>query len=315
MSSNTKVLSCQALSLQSIDFSLEWNLHPWEFSTIPHKLHESFTLNGIIHPPIVKPADRKSYSIVAGAKRLHFLMKYHSSEPVNCMVLEQKTPFATLLHLILADQNCSSSLSLAEKARFIKLALRELTMEQIISIFNHELQLPKGRAIIRILEQLLQQEQEFITATHEGRIQDKMVGQLLSLADQRDRSALIRIFKDLAMGDGKQKKLFNLIRDIAYREDLSIADYLQQPKITEILQHQEMNIPQKIQNLGNLLQQENSPTASQAEEQFLQEVKSLHLEPNQTLSHSPSFEKDEVTLSITFKNLQDCQEYLQQKMC
>ena len=115
------------------------------------------------------------------------------------------------------------------------------------------------------------------------------------------------------MGTGKQKRFFNLIRDIAFREGSSITSYLQKKEITEILDHKDMNIPQKIKHLGNLLQHELNPTSSLAEGAFEKQVASLQLPANYAISHSPSFEKDEITLSITFKDFDECAQYLSQQ--
>ena len=116
------------------------------------------------------------------------------------------------------------------------------------------------------------------------------------------------------MGDGKQKKFFSLIRDIAFRKGSSITAFLQKKDIRAILDHTEMNIPQQIHHLGSLLQQEINPSSSLAEEVFAQQVKTLRLPEKYQVSHSPSFEKDEITVSITFKDFAECQQYLQQKM-
>jgi hypothetical protein len=74
-----------------------------------------------------------------------------------------------------------------------------------------------------------------------------------------------------------------------------------------------MNIPQKIDHLGNKLQQDLAPSSTQAEEVFIKQVKSLQLPANHALSHSPSFEKDEITLAITFKNFAECEQYLRKQ--
>jgi hypothetical protein len=71
-----------------------------------------------------------------------------------------------------------------------------------------------------------------------------------------------------------------------------------------------MNIPQQIHHLGALLLQQTNPSSSQAEEVFIKQVKALYLPKNYAVSHSPSFEKDEITLSITFKNFAECEQYL-----
>jgi hypothetical protein len=71
-----------------------------------------------------------------------------------------------------------------------------------------------------------------------------------------------------------------------------------------------MNIPQKIDRLGCLLQQESFPSSSMAEGNFVKQVKNLRLPENYSISHSPFFEKDEITLSIGFKNFAACKQFL-----
>ena len=83
--------------------------------------------------------------------------------------------------------------------------------------------------------------------------------------------------------------------------------YEEKKEITAILNHNEMNVPQKIHHLGNLLQQAMTPASALAEGAFVKQVASLQLPANHSISHSPSFEKDEITLSITFKDFVACE--------
>lgn len=304
------LLSHQSIPFGSINFSTDWNLHPWEFRAIPTELQENLSLNGIIHPPIVIADSAKTYAIVSGARRLEFAQKYTSFQRINCLVIDKYAPPAAVLNLILTDQSCAGSLSLAEKARFVEISSRILAPKDIVTTFMARLQIKNGRSTISNLLKIMQQDERIIREIHAGRIQDRMVTEILSLPEEADRLAIIQLFTNLGMGDGKQKRFFNLIRDMAFREKLSVTSFLQKDTITEILKHKEMNVPQKIQHLGNLLQHQITPTYSLAEEAFVKEVKSIHLPANHTITHSPYFEKDQITLSITFKNFADCAQYL-----
>ena len=306
-------LSCRSIPLNSINYSVEWNLHPWDARTIPPDLQEDLALNGIIRPPVVIADSANTFTVVSGARRIEFARRFPGSSQIDCMVLDKNAPHSFILHLILTDQSCTSSLSLAEKARFVELACRFLKMEDVAAIFQTKLQLKKGRSAIPDLLRILAQDEEIIREVHAGRLQDRMVAEIFSLQEADDRLTLIRLFRNLGMGDGKQKRFFNLIRDIAFRQGSSIAAYLRQKEITAILDHQEMNIPQKIDHLGNKLQQDLAPSSTQAEEVFIKQVKSLQLPANHALSHSPSFEKDEITLAITFKNFAECEQYLRKQ--
>ncbi len=303
-------LSHQSIPLDSINFSTEWNLHPWEFRVIPAELQEDLAQNGVIHPPFVIADSEDTFVIVTGSRRIEFISRFIGPSEVDCMVINRDAPYSFILNLILVDQNCASKLSLAEKAQFVKIASRGLKMEAIVTTFQKKLQLKNGRSVIPNLLNILQQDKKIISEIHAGRIQDRMASEIISLPEEADKLALVQLFKNLGMGEGKQKRFFNLIRDIVFREGLSISSYLQNKEITEILDHKEMNVPQKIQHLGGLLQHAISPMTSSAEEIFAKHVKELQLPENLSISHSPSFEKDEITLSITFKNLADCERYL-----
>lgn len=304
-------LSCRSIPLDSISFSTDWNLHPWDFRSISEELQENFTENGIIHPPIVIAKSDKTYTLVAGARRVEFLKNSIGLSSIDCMLIADDAPDSFILKLILADQNCAAKLSLAEKARFVEISSKFLDKEEIVTTFQTKLRLKNGPAAIPDLLKILQQDTSIIKAIHAGQIQDKMVSDILSLPEEGDRWALVQLFIALGMGDGKQKRFFTLLRDLAYREGSPIASYIKKKEIEEILNHRVMNIPQKIQHLGNLLQHELTPRSMEAESSFEKQVKELQLPAHSAISHAPYFEKDEVTLSITFKDLAVCKQYLE----
>lgn len=317
MQSNSSMLKMyltgQSIPLSSIKLCTDWNLHPWEFGIIPAELEESLTLNGIIHPPLVIADSAKAFTVISGAKRLEFARRISGLSPLYCMVLAKDTPPHIILNLLFADQSATSNISLAEKARFVEIACRLFSIDDVERTYQKKLQLRPGRSTISGLLNILQQDQIIIKEIHAGRLQDRMVSEILSLPEESDKLALVQLFKSCGMGDGKQKRFFTLIRDIALREGLTISAYLQQKKIRAILDHEEINVPQKIHHLGELLQQENSPSYSLAERAFVKQVKELHLPINYSISHSPSFERDEITLSITFKNIDACKNFLLQE--
>lgn len=307
-------LTYQSIPLDALHFTPAWNLHPWDFRVIPPELHESLTQNGVIHPPLVIADSAQSFAIVSGARRIEFVRKLSGPSHIDCLIVEKEASPSAILHLILADQSSVSPLSLAEKARFIEIACQFLKMADVATLFRTKLQLKNGRSALADVLKILQQDEKIIREIHAGRLQERMVADILSLPEETDRLTLVQFFKDLGMGDGKQKKFFNLIRDIAFRKGSSITAFLQKEDVRAILDHAEMNIPQQIHHLGTLLLQEIHPSSSLAEELFAQQVKTLQLPKNYAVSHSPSFEKDDITLSITFKNFAECQHYLIEKL-
>jgi ParB family chromosome partitioning protein len=304
--------SCRTIASASIDFTTEWSLHPWASAAISDELSDSFGRTGILHKPIVLAKAGGRFDIISGFRRLCFLVSSTKAERIDCLVLARTSKPAAILDILLTDQGLFQPLSLAEKAQFIQICSLFFDQKEIVAIYLERLHLPKRSSIINDLTVILGQDPLMITEIHAGRLQEKMVSELLRLPEQADQIAMIRLFKELAMGDGKQKKFFTLIRDISFRQGSSVAAYLKTPAIQEIVNNQGLNTPQKIFHLGNLLQQQIHPSFSQAEGDFVKRVGSLHLPACCTLSHSPSFETDEVTLSISFKNFSDCHVRIQE---
>lgn len=298
---------CRAVPLNAIVFSRHWSLHPWESTDISDELAHSFHRVGILHKPILLAREGDSFDILCGFKRLRFASSTaHWTENVECLVFAKDSEPTTLLDTLLTDQSLSRPLSLAEKARFVEICCRFLSPQEIVAVYLDRLQLRKQISTIGELENILRQDPIIIAEIHSGRLQEKMVAELLKLPANSDRTAMVRVIRDLALGDSKQKRFLTLIRDLAFRQESSIARYLTSPPISEILTHPVLNVPQKIQHLSMYLQQQLCPMHTKAEEDFTCQVRDLQLPRQCTIAHSPSFEKDTVTLSITFNNFTDC---------
>jgi hypothetical protein len=300
-----ELYNCSIL-LSKIAFTSEWNLHPWDSQTISDTLLQSFHRTGIIHPPILLAKDDGFFDILCGRKRLQFALENSQVDSVVCLVFANNTEVAVLLDTLLTDQSFYHPLSLAEKAKFIEICTRFLKPQDIVSLYLERLQLRKKTSTINELINILQQHPTIIAEIHAGRLQEKMVMELLRLPESSDRIALVQLFRDLVMGDGKQKRFFSLIRDLAFRQNISISQYLKLEEISGILEHPVLNGTQKVHHLSNYLQHQLSPVSREAEEGFTRQVRALHLSPQCTISHSPSFEKDDIIFSITFGNFADC---------
>ncbi len=298
---------CRAVPLNAIVFSRDWSLHPWESADISDELAQSFHRVGILHKPILLAREGDTFDILCGFKRLRFASSTaHQIESVECLVFAKDIEATTLLDTLLTDQSLSRPLSLAEKARFVEICCRFFNHQEIVSVYLDRLQLRKQISTIGELENILRQDPIIIAEIHSGRLQEKMVAELLRLPASSDRIAMVHFIRDLALGESKQKRFFTYIRDLASRQDSPIARYLTSPPVSEILTHPVLNVPQKIQHLNMYLQQQLCPMHAKAEEDFTCRVRDLQLPPQCTISHSPSFEKDTITLSITFKNFTEC---------
>ena len=140
---------------------------------------------------------------------------------------------------------------------------------------------------------------------HYGHVTDKIISDLLKL-NQADRRRMVYLVGLLQLGGNKQKRFFTLCRDLSLRENTSICSLLDQPDIKAIIEHNEMNIPQKTSRLLGLLQKRCYPQSTAARENFQTQVLELSLPETCDISPSPFFEKDEVTLSLRFSDFEAC---------
>ena len=304
------LLKSHNIPVDWIDFSSSWNLHPWELYTLSGDLASSFSRAGILHPPILLARDDGRFEIVCGFKRLLFASSVLTQQEVGCLILDKNTEPTVILDIVLTDQNLARPLSTVEKAQFLEICSRYLQPREILDTFCDRLMVDRRLSTLSVLAEILRQHPLLISEAHCGALQEKIVRELLRIPSETDRVALVQLFKKLGMGEGKQRKFLPLIRDLAFRDEMPIAAFLENPSIEQILEHPEMNNPQKIQHLASFFQHQLHPLATNAEIEFLRDINALKIPENCTIDHSPSFEKDEVILSIAFKNLSVCKQWI-----
>lgn len=254
--------------------------------------------------------DNNSFTVVSGQRRIQFAATYLKQDSIDCKVIKNDIDPHLLFDIILEDLPHAGALSLAEKATFFLLASKYFEKKSLAPLFFSKLGIQRKQSFLHDLLGLLEQGPDFIAQAHGGLIEEQMLSELLRLKGE-DRTALIRLFSDLNLGTGKQKKMLNLLRDAAYKEELSISEYVEGQEIGAILEGDTLNVPQKAQHLDHYLQQQIYPELLKAENTFTVEVKALNLQKNQKISHSPAFEKDTVTLSMEFDSLDQCRSFLQ----
>ncbi len=301
--------SFQYVAFNDLRFTGKWDVHPWDSDCYPEELKNSIIHTGIIHPPYLLQRPDKTFEIVSGRKRLHIADKYLDSDKVGCFILAERFPEKSVLNVLLTDQS-TSPFSLAEKARFIEIATGYMTKEEIIREFSGRLEIRKQPSVVDEMLKLLTLDVTILKEIHSGKLQFKMIGEILQIRDPEDRMALVTLFRNLSLGGGKQKKLFSLIRDLAGRSSTPISVFLNSDEIQRILNHEEMNPPQKAQHLGNFLQVKLTPSYLESKKKFTDFSKELELPKNFSLSHSQAFETDKITLAIVFKNSDECLQLL-----
>ncbi len=298
------------ISITEIIDTDTWNIHPFLEGKASGALQQSIFKTGIFHPPTLIKTHSKGYQVVCGNQRLRCLeIDRESNAQLICRILPSSTPSEQILQLLLEDQKHSGPLTIPEQARFIQLCLKSMDEQEIRDTFLIEMDLTKNVSTIPHLLKFLDFSPEIQRSIHFGLISDKLVHDLFRFSKQ-DQLALTQLFQSLQIGGGKQKRLLSLLRDHTLSTGKTICSLLEEEDIYTLLNHQAMNQPQKGNQLLALMQKRNFPLRTEAEERFSKDVQSLRLPQSCQLTHSPAFEKDEVFLTIRFKDIQACKDFL-----
>lgn len=269
-------------------------------------LTQSITRYGILHPPIVREKSAELYTIVTGWKRLQSLRACHAGNTVPCLVVSGQTPGTDVFLLILEEIQFTRPLTIVEKAILLKKITHFADTERIVSDFLPLLGLPPHAGSPKQALQLLTLEKPILQSLHEGQLNKIVAHDFLHLSS-RDRMALLQIITSLRLSFSYQKKLLVICRELAKRSNTSIEAWLNSDEVRNILSHPDANPPQKAKNLMLWLTDKHMPRYTQATAEFRRFITQLHLPKNVSVAHTPCFEDDEMTLSITFSDRKSLQ--------
>lgn len=292
------------LALNQIDFQDEtYLLQPVPSRQPPQKLIASIKRVGILHPPLVNMAERGRYRIITGRNRLLAAHKLHFTT-CDCHVLPVSSSPLETFSLLLEGKIASTPPTVVEQAIFFKKISPWIDIDKaarrFLPLLGLEAHPSQARKLLRInnLEEVIQE------ALHAGDLDPKVAWELEKLSFS-DRMALFEIMMTLKLSVANQKKITLISREVAVRTKTTIAAFLAGTQSQEILNSTDLNSPQKTSHFMTWLQKQQFPRLSQAEQEFKDFCRSLRLPQGASIQHSSFFEKDEISLTLTFKNQQE----------
>lgn len=297
------------ISPKDIDQTSEtFLLSPGKKEEADKKLLDSISRVGILSPPILIPRGPQSYQLVTGWGRLTAWQTRHGDKPLLSLVLAGNTREEDCLVIALEDILRKRPASAVEVALFFQKIGRHLDNLRIAERFLPLLGLPvKTETIDRYLS-LLNLEVPIIRAVQNDQLNERLAFELARLSI-RDRLAVFDVVESLHLSVSNQKKFFAGVTELAQRRKTSLLNVLTDSQPLEILNHPTANVPQQTAMLMNWLDRQRFPLLHEAETAFKEFRKDLHLPAEMTLEHVLSFERDTLTLSISFADadrLRDC---------
>ena len=197
-------------------------------------------------------------------------------------------------------------LTIVEKAIFLQKITPLADERQIAKEFMPRLSLASDTFAMQQTRKLLELEDHIILGMHQGYVNQTIAHDFISLS-VRDRSILFEIIASLKPSFSNQKKLIDICKELAGRENTSIAALLDNHEVYAILHHQDANPPQKTKNLMTWLSRKHKPRTFTGRRRIQPLYQAIRLPKNVSVAHTPFFEDDAVTLSITFRNRESLQ--------
>jgi len=306
------LLSLENIAFAGIDFSdTTYHLAPHQANDVPAGLRESILKTGLLHPPILKKTLTNGFQIVCGRKRLLAARETLEIKTCDCLILAAETDELRTFSIILEETLTSRQLSPIELATFFNKISPYLSIQDAARKFLPRLGLaPQTYHIDRLLA-LLELEAPLIDGLHTGSLHESTARELTKLPDS-DRLLLFEIIRLLRLSVGKQKKLVSACRELAIRHNATVKTVLASAELQDILHHPSANRSQKAAGIMIWLTKNLFPGLNEAEKNFKNFTRRLGLPKEMSLAHTPAFEKDAITLSITFKNKDELEKIWQQ---
>ncbi len=264
------------------------------------ELQESIQREGLINPPLLIEKSG-SYTIVCGFRRIAACRKlgWHA---ISAGILEPGNGDLDCLRFAIADNAFQRSLNLIETSRALhKLAAILGAGNQLPEIAGG-LGLPANPAVIYKIKDLCLLPEPIQRSILEDTISLSMANELATL-DSDNAQAFTRLFDQLKLSLNKQKEIITLITEISRRENIADFQVLQDQKLREIIDAEDLDRGQKGRNLRAMLRQRRFPRIVSAEKKYDLHCKNLKLGSDIKLIPPREFEGTTYTLNLSFSNL------------
>jgi hypothetical protein len=269
----------------------------------PHQrlLTHSLKTFGVLNPLLVHQLADGSLQLVDGFKRAAYAIQTNE-ETVPCHVLSHIS-VASVLDLLLLNRFTSVDRSPASRIRFICFALasgvpREVVTERYLPMLQfegHEKVLQKCEKVGALPEEVL------------AYLEEKRFSLKQCVHITRHPSDLLeQLFlwkKDLALTASIVEELLDNIKDILRAGDGSLADFIADTQVQDILRAPSLSPNEKTKALRQLVKRMRFPILTTVNDKIETMVSDLHLPPAVNLHWDRSLEKKEVAITINVSSL------------
>jgi len=265
------------------------------------ELAVSIQHDGLITPPILVQKPVSAYAIVSGYRRVHACQKLGFSD-IFARILNSDADPLGCLRLAIAENSLQRQLNLIEMSRAIQKLSSFFDSTVKMAAAAATLGLPTNPSILNKIKDLCL----LPWPVQQGVLNDAIS---LSMADELGKldpdSAVdfARLCGDLKFSLSKQKEILTMVIEIAQRENGTVRQVMNDPKLRKIIDDENLDRTQKGRQIRALLRQWRYPRISEAEKNYRRRHKQLKLGNDIKLVPPKDFEGTTYTLNLSFTNL------------
>lgn len=255
---------------------------------------------GLLNLPLLME-NNANYTIVSGFRRIEACQRLGWPN-INARILDSDTHRVECVKFAITDNAFQRPLNLVEQSRSIHMVSsffkdpRKLTKEMSV------LRLPTNQSIVKKIKRVCHLSPLIQSGILSNTISLTTALELGKLSqDAGDGFAIL--FYRLKLGLNRQREIITLVKEIAFRDDISIQDVLDEKGMQHILKNEDLDGSQKAGKLRIYLRQRRFPSITEAEKKFEAHAKKLKLGSGTKLIPPDNFEGTAYTLKISFKNL------------
>jgi ParB family chromosome partitioning protein len=261
----------------------------------------SIQYDGLITPPTLMKKPASGYVVISGFRRINACKKLGCNE-IGARILDSNADQLACLRLAIAENALQRQLNLIETSRaFQKLASFCGDNNQLKEAAS-SLGLPANPSIINKVKDLCWLPWPVQCSILNDAISLSIAVELGTL-EPDSAVAFACLFDQLKLSLNKQKEILTLVDEIARRENNSVRQVLQDPKLQEIINDNDLDRTQKGSRIRAFLRQRRFPRIVKAEKNYQLHYKQLRLGSDIKLIPPKDFEGTTYMLNLNFSNL------------
>ncbi len=257
---------------------------------------------GVLNLPLL--LEKKSrYIILCGFRRIEACRRLDRLD-VKARILDSDTKKLECARYAVTDNAFQRPLNLIEKSRSIRMLSNFYTDHRRLSKEMSLLGVPCHESIIKRIKDI---------CCFSKPLQNSILSESISLAmalelhkmSEDVEDGFVKLFNVLKLSVNKQREIVTLIKEIALREDIPVAQVLDGQYLQRILNDEDLDKNQKTREIRTYLKQRRFPAITRAERMFEEHRQSLKLGTGIKLIPPKNFESPTYFLTFSFKDLND----------